>query len=151
MALKERNSNPRVSYIGFLKEFQRDNIAAIEETVYLKWGNGPDAPSKTRVRGEAQTPNLSLLLWRNRRPMFPTSALEKFPEGSSHHAEILKRKEMLERLWPAQSGTIASSPEVTLRAAGAPDLSGEDVLDLTRDLSLQTFAAADFSVEKLLC
>lgn len=150
MALNQRNSNPRVAYIGFLREFQRDNIAAIEETVYMKWDNGPDAPSKTRVREESQTPNLSLLLWRNRRPSFPPSALEKFPEGSTHHAEMLKQKERLERMWPAQSGTVAS-PEVTLRAAGAPDLSGTDVLDLTRDLSLQTFAASDFSVEKCLC
>eukprot|EP00435_Cladocopium_sp_Y103_P033211 s2906_g8.t1 len=129
---------PDVSYFGVVKDTQKDVIASIEEEVYNAWDNSSAAPSKTRVRDAAATYGS---------PKFPDALLAKFPEGSPQHKEIVKFKEQVKSMFPASENQ--SSSAVTVRAAGLPDFSGENLLDLEREVSLETIGADEFNQEEL--
>lgn len=145
------SANWPVFYFGLLRDSQKDVIDFVEETVYTHWGGQPNAPPKTRVREVAQAPDLKLILWQNHRPVFPISLLSKFSSDSDHHAEIKKLKNLVEGMWPASSlpgdSSTAGAP---LRAVGSPDLSGVEVLDVSREVSLSMIPMSDFSEERFL-
>ena len=139
---------PEVSYFGIIKDIQKDVVSSIEEDVYNAWDNSSTAPAKTRVRDAAATPTLDTLSWVNGSPKFPDALLAKFPEGSLQHQEIVKFKEKVTSMFPASANP--SPTAVTVRATGLPDFSGETVLDLERELSLETTSLDDFNQEELL-
>ncbi|CAL1167352.1 unnamed protein product [Cladocopium goreaui] len=144
------SANWPVFYFGLLRDSQKDVIDFVEETVYTHWDGQPNAPPKTRVREVAQAPDLKLILWQNHRPVFPISLLSKFSSDSDHHAEIKKLKNLVEGMWPASSlpgdSSTAGAP---LRAVESPDLSGVEVLDVSREVSLSMIPMSDFSEERL--
>lgn len=127
----------------------------VEEMVYTSWDASPTTPPKARARDPAQVPRLSTLTWQRDRPSFPAALLQKFAEGTHHHAEISKLKTALEAMWPASEEaptTQSGQPSpVTARAVGSPDFTGENLLDLTRMVDLAQIKTQDFSEEKLLC
>ena len=148
---KIQRKQPDIRYFGIVKESHRETISALEEQVFLAWDNGPDAPPRARVREESSTPRLGILLWNNDAPKFPDSVLTKFAPGTSQHKEIKKLQSELESMWPASSASVQSPTRATVnRASGLPDFTGEDPLDLTREVDLEQTAADDFNVEQLL-
>lgn len=141
--------SPYVSYLGLLKEQQKDNIVAVEEMVYNHWDASPQAPAKQRPKQELQTPSLSILLWQRNKPAFPQNLLDKFVEGSDQKAEVDRMKKELESLWPT-AGTADSAASVVARAAGSPDFTGSTVLDLKREVDLPKTPSSVFSEDKFL-
>ena len=143
---------PEFAYFGVIRENQRDTIIALEEQVFNAWDNGPEAPPKTRTRDAAGTPNLKILIWNDGAPKFPDHVLTKFPEGTSHNAEIKKLQAELESDWPATRTGVPSNPapsRTQSRATGLPDFTGEDVLEISREVDLAKLSADDFNVEQL--
>ena len=143
---------PEFAYFGVIRENQRDTIIALEEQVFNAWDNGPEAPPKTRTRDAAGTPNLKILIWNDGAPKFPDHVLTKFPEGPSHNAEIKKLQAELESDWPATRTGVPSNPapsRTQSRATGLPDFTGEDVLEISREVDLAKLSADDFNVEQL--
>jgi len=138
-----------VHYFAMFRSSQRDALAALEEMVYNYWDNSALAPAKQRPREASATPTLSMILWQAGRPKFPPAIENKFTVGSSHYNEIMKLKQMLEDMWPADP-TPPLASNVTIRAAGSPDLSDADLLDLEREVDLLKIAADDFKEERLL-
>lgn len=139
---------PDVSYFGVIKDTQKDVVSSIEEDVYNAWDSSSAAPAKTRVRDAAATPTLDTLSWVNGSPKFPDALIAKVAEGSPQYKEIVKFKEQLIGMFPETA--TSSSTAVTVRATGLPDFSGENVLDLEREVSLETFSADEFNQEELL-
>ncbi|CAK8996456.1 unnamed protein product [Durusdinium trenchii] len=139
-----------VSYMGLIKDGQKDVMQMMEEQVYNSWDAGPHAPSKMRVRDETQAPKLTAILWQNDRPVFPDSLVNKFPVGTEQHTEVLKMKNALEALWPSpSSNTPARNVNVPPRAVGEPDFADTTLLDLTREVDLAKIKSEDFAEEKL--
>ncbi|CAK9013327.1 unnamed protein product [Durusdinium trenchii] len=143
---------PKLSYVGLLRESQKDVILQLEEMVYNAWDNSGTAPAKTRPREEAQVPRLTALLWGTDGPSFPESILGKFAPGTEQHTEVLKWKKDLEDAWPraaTAAPTTGSARRAPARAAGSPDFTGTDVLDLAREVDLAKIKTDDFAEEKL--
>lgn len=136
-------------YFAIFRGAQRDVLAALEEMVYNYWDNSALAPAKQRPREAATTPSLSMILWQQGRPKFPPALENKFNVGSPHYNEVMKLKQLLQDMWPADPVPTLSS-NVTIRAAGSPDLSDVDLLDLEREVDLLKIAADDFKEERLL-
>ena len=145
---KLNGKTPDVSYFGIIKDSQKDVVTSIEEQIYTAWDNSPEAPRKTRVRDSAPTPTLDTLSWVNGSARFPDALLSKFLDGSPQHAEMLKLKEQVKSMFPGAAET--SSTAVTSRATGLPDFSGENLLDLDREVSLETTNANEFNPEQSL-
>ena len=138
-----------VHYFGVFKASQRDVVAALEEMVYNYWDSSALAPAKQRPREAAATPSLNMILWQAGRPKFPPAIENKFNVGTSHHNEIMKLKQSIEDMWPADRAPPLPS-NVTVRAAGSPDLSDADLLDLDREVDLLKIAADAFTEERPL-
>eukprot|EP00435_Cladocopium_sp_Y103_P070774 s395_g36.t1 len=147
--LGSTSANWPVFYFGLLRENQKDVIDFVEESVYTHWDGQPNAPAKTRPREVAQAPDLKLILWQNHRPVFPNALLSKFSSDSDHHSEIKKLKGLVEGLWPAGPSGDSSTTGASLRAVGSPDLTGVDVLDISREVSLSMIPMSDFAEERL--
>lgn len=121
--------------------------------MYNAWDNSGTAPAKTRPREEAQVPRLTALLWGTDGPSFPESILGKFAPGTEQHTEVLKWKKDLEDAWPraaTAAPTTGSARRAPARAAGSPDFTGTDVLDLAREVDLAKIKTDDFAEEKWL-
>ncbi|CAK9003765.1 unnamed protein product [Durusdinium trenchii] len=141
---------PFLSYMGLIKDSQKDNLAAVEEMVYNHWDGSSHAPAKQRPKEEKEKPSLSLVLWHNNRPIFPDALVRKFADGSDQHAQILRMKKELEDLWPSSAG--GESAVVSARAAGSPDFTGTRVLDLSREVDLARTPSSEFKEDRLaLC
>lgn len=134
---KLEGKQPDVLYCGVIKDSQKETVAFIEEQVYNAWDISAAAPAKTRPRDPAQTPTLTCLAWVNGRPKFPDAVLNKFLDGTPQHGEIMKLKEQVLALFPASSDGAETMTAGSARAAGSPDFSGEQVLDLGRDVDLE--------------
>lgn len=139
---------PFLSYMGLIKDSQKDNLAAVEEMVYNHWDGSSRAPAKQRPKEEKEKPSLSLVLWHNNRPIFPDALVRKFADGSDQHAQILRMKKELEDLWPSSAG--GESAVVSARAAGSPDFTGTRVLDLSREVDLARTPSSEFKEDRLL-
>lgn len=140
---------PEVTYLGLVKEGQKDNITGCEEMVYRTWDANPHSPPAQRPRSEQARPPLTVLLWQQDKPVFPPSLLEKFPEGTAEHSEILKLKKEMETVWPSSARPPVGAGSGA-RASGFPDLSNASVLDLTREVDLEKIPVAGFSADKPL-
>ena len=150
---KLERKQPDIAYFGVIRENQRDTVTALEEQVFNAWDSGPEAPPKTRTRDAASAPNLKILIWNDGMPKFPDHVLTKFPEGSCQHAEIKKLQAELESDWPGSRSGAASNPgpsRTQSRAGGLPDFTGENPLDVGREVDLAKLSADDFNVEQLL-
>lgn len=150
-AISERllaGRGPEVTYLGLVKESQKDNITGCEEMVYKTWDANPHSPAAQRPRPEQSRPPLTVLLWQQDKPVFPPSLLEKFPEGTAEHSEVLKLKKDMETVWPSSASPVAAGSGA--RASGFPDLSNASVLDLTREVDLEKIPVAGFSADKPL-
>jgi len=150
--LQRATAKYTLHYLAVLRDSQKDVVEAIEEMVYQSWDGSASAPPKTRPREATQEPRLGTILWQDGRPVFPTTLLTKFAEDSDHRAELLKLKEKVEELWPSDGGGAGTGTGSTVRrAAGAPDFSGVEVLDISREVSLSVMTSYDdFSEERLL-
>lgn len=138
-----------LTYLGLLKESQKDNIAGCEEMVYRTWDANPHSPPTQRPRPEQTRPSLTVLLWQQDKPVFPPSLLEKFPEGSPEHSEVLKLKKEMESVWPSSARPSVGAGSGA-RASGFPDLANANVLDLMREVDLEKIPVAGFSADKPL-
>lgn len=105
-------------------------MAFLEDTVYQWWDGSSEAPSKQRPKVALPRPSLSVLTWNGSAPGFASSLLQKFPEGSPEHADLMVFIDNVKKMYPS---TVVGDPRSsvvggnvgTVRAAGKPDYSIE--------------------------
>lgn len=142
------NQLPKLKYFGVLRSIQKDVLQQFENMIYDAWDTSSESPPQQRARSETERPALSILTWQNGCPQIPENVLRKFPAGTRQEADILKFKEELETLWPTPASVPGTRPAGEARTAGAPDLTGASILDLSREIDLPHIALTGFQVER---
>lgn len=152
--LKANSPQPKLSYFGVVRVDQGDVLKAFEERIYKFWDVSSDAPPQARERTPQEQPTCQVLRWAGAVPRLPTNIFTQFPEGTPHHAAIVKLEEELRSFWPDPSGASTSippspGPTPTPRVATGPDLTGASFVDVGRRVSLPSVAVAGFNVPRL--
>ena len=145
---------PRLAYVGFLRDHQKDVLASIESTVFAHWDNLPTSPPKQRAREDStiNVTGLQLLSCDSAgRPGFPEHVFSKFVPGTNQHKKMTEIKEAFLREFPqgtAGSGSGATQPPggTRPRASGQCDFTideGKEPLSIEREVDLSSLAPPD--------
>ena len=156
--LNEPDAKPKVCYIAFLREEQKDVIPDFEQLIYSHWDTAAGSPPKARAVEPLPDPDLQLLSWTGNAPRFPSNLLEKFAEGTAGHNHIVEMRKTFLAAFPDAStgsgradGGKGSQAQRTIRATDQPDFSvdgGAVPVDLTEELRPAIVKEADFSVTR---
>ncbi|CAK9011451.1 unnamed protein product [Durusdinium trenchii] len=153
--LHESSAAPRLVYFGVLRD-HKETVADVENMVYSHWDGLADSPPKQRPQEAKPDPILNLLTWSGQSCGFPSSLLNKFATGTTHHAAMLALKEKVQATFPqnfAGEGSAAGgTTSTTVRAAGRPDFSiegGKKPVDICRQVRLDALPADSFNFPKL--
>lgn len=154
--LHESSAAPRLVYFGVLRD-HKETVADVENMVYSHWDGLADSPPKQRPQEAKPDPILNLLTWSGQSCGFPSSLLNKFATGTTHHAAMLALKEKVQATFPqnfAGEGSAAGgTTSTTVRAAGRPDFSiegGKKPVDICRQVRLDALPADSFNFPKFL-
>ena len=149
--LSNRASKPTVRYFGVHFDM-KDVKLAIEKDTYTHWDQNPTSPPMQRTRERLPDPTLSMLQWTGEAATFPETILQKFAEGTAHHAALLKIKADVEEMYPPPRVRRSSSGRVAVpRAGGRPDYSiegGAQPIDVTREVDMAKISQTDFQEER---
>lgn len=157
------NSLPQLHYMGYVrKESFAKTQTALTSLVYEYWDTLEVAGPKTRPRedGGCAPPPLKVLAVASDGSLsWPSTLMDRFPEGSTERLALEKKKEAFGEQYPESlpkpgSGQQRSPSKGTQPRSGArPDFTiegGALPVDPSRIVDLAGVKAADFTAERLL-
>ena len=156
MAMRNVGDHRRpVHYFGFVSAEFDANLTAIKTAVYNEWdSNSARSPPSARPREESDVatsaPDLQIFSWQSERPVFPSSLMTRFQEGTAEFARMVEFKNNFNDLFPESS---QPAPQTGVgRVGGACDFtldSNRCPIDIHRVIDLPTFAVSEFTENRL--